>query len=210
MALKLQLSGGSGNTDINASLGGVRSGTDIVDAIPQNLLDNVTRKEILVEKTEYRCFYVYNSHASLAIHGAVIYIDLDPIATETFLGLDPVGSGDGTTTGVAQTISLEDTTPTGVTFEDAGEFRVKLPLPTLKALESQAIWIKRISTGGAGSGLITVGVTVIGDESALPVGPGTEDFHSADGLSIGERTSLDTLTTPFVIGTARIGFSQIE
>ena len=208
MAILLELSGGIGGTSSDGSLGGARSGTAIVDAVNENLIDDISRKEVLVGKTEYRCYYIYNSHATLPIHGGIVFIDEDPAATTVTMGLDPAGSGDGQTTGVAQTIITEDTAPTGVTFEDAGEFRVKLALPLLRPLESQAIWIKRVASTGAG-GTITIGVTATGNEEALPVGPGTEDFHNADGVSIGERTSIEDLLPPFVIGTARIGFSEI-
>jgi len=208
MVLQLQISGGVGNTNTDASLGGIRSGTLVVDAVNENLIDDVTRKEVLIGKTEYRCFYVYNSSTTIPVHNALFYIDLDPTSTTVNIGLDPAGSGDGTTSGIAQTISTEDTAPTGVTFEDAGQFRVKIALPNLPPLESQAIWFRRIATVGAG-GIITVGVTATGDESALPLGPGTEDFHNAEGLSIGERTSIAGLTPPFTIGIARIGFSEM-
>ena len=192
------------------------------------------------------------------------------------MGLDPAGSGDGQTTGVAQIIITEDTAPTGVTFEDAGEFRVKLALPLLRPLESQAVWIKRVAAAGAG-GLITIGVTATGNEEiVIPAdltitgntlanptvvttgthglvtgnqititgsnstptidGEHTITFVSGttfsvpvnvtiagtagtvavggnvldtDGLSIGERTNVVTLSSPFLIGTARIGFSEI-
>ena len=210
MALQIFLSGGAGNTNPNFSLGGVRSSTQVVDAVDNNVYDDITRKDALLGKTEFRCIYIYNSHATLPVHGAILYIDSYPILTDINLGLDPVGSGNGTTTGVAQIISLEDTTPSGVTFEDAGQYKVKIALPTLKAQQSIPIWIKRIAEQGPSQSLI-LGLTVTGDESAMTVGPGTEEFHGDDGLNLrGERTSILTLTTPFKIGEARIGFSQIE
>lgn len=209
MALQLFLSGGISNTSPFGSLGGAKSGTTIVDATLQNLIDNISRKEILVGKTEYRCFYVFNSSTTIPVHGAVIYIDQDPSASTVTMGLDPAGSGDGVNSGVAQSISTEDTAPTGVVFEDAGQYRLKIPLPTLFPEECQAVWFKRIATVGVG-GTITVGITTTGDESALPTGPGTEDFHTADGVSIGERTSVVTLIAPFKIGEARIGFAEIS
>lgn len=210
MALQIFLSGGAGNTNPNFSLGGVRSSTQVVDAVDNNLYDDITRKEALIGKTEYRCFYIYNSHASLPVHGATFYIDQYPTITTLTVGFDPAGSGNGTTSGVAQIIPLEDTTPTGVTFEDAGQYKVKLPLPTLKAQQSTAVWIKRIAEAGS-SGPLTLGLTVTGDESAMTVGPGYQEFHGDDGLNLrGERTGLIPSTRPFTIGVARIGFSQIE
>ena len=277
MAILLELSGGIGNTASDGSIGGARSGTSIVDATNENLIDDISRKEVLVGKTEYRCYYIYNSSSTIPIHGGIVFIDEDPSATTVTMGLDPAGSGNGTTTGVAQTIITEDTAPTGVTFEDAGEFRVKLALPLLRPLESQAVWIKRVAAAGAG-GLITIGVTATGNEEiVIPAdltitgntlanptvvttgthglvtgnqititgsnstptidGEHTITFVSSttfsvpvnvtvagtagtvavggnvldiDGLSLGERTNIVTLISPFEIGTARIGFSEIS
>lgn len=210
MDLILRLSGGSGNTNPNASLGGIMSSTSIVDAVDNNLFDDITRKEVIVGKTEYRCYYIYNSNASIPVHGAYFFIDSFPLISTVTVGLDPVGSGDGSASGVAQVINTEDTAPTNITFENAGEFKVKLPLPTLKPLEAQAIWVKRIAQSGKAASEL-LGITVTGNEEALPAAPGTSEIHSADGLNlVGERTSFKLSIRPFKIGTARVGFSQVE
>lgn len=210
MTLQIQLSGGNGNTDINASLGGVISGTALVDATDENLMDNITRKEIILGKTEYRGFYVKNTHATSQVHGAVLYVDADPTQTLVTFGLDSAGTGDGSASGVMQTIGTEDTAPTGITFYDAGEFRLKLPLPILQPLESIGIWIKRVSVGSGVSESLVVGVTLTGNEEAPQGGPGDEDFHWDDGISIGERTEMIGFGDSFDIGVAQIGFSEIE
>ena len=167
MTFQIFFSGGAANTDPNASLGAAISTTQMTDATLENMFDNIKRKEILVGKTEYRGLYIKNSHATLPVHGAVIYVDQDPNQTQVSFGLDPAGSGDGTTTGVMQTISTEDTVPTGVTFEDVNEFKVKLPLPTLKPLEVVGVWMKRIAVGSGSAETLTVGFTMTGDEESL-------------------------------------------
>jgi len=152
---------------------------------------------------------------TLPVHGASIHIDQFPLSNEMNIGLDPAGTGDGQVSGVAQAIGTEDTTPPGVIFEKAGQEDplvfddLVLALPTLKPLESQAIWIKRIAEQGSTS--VTCGVTVAGNEEALPVGPGSEDFHANDGVNFtGERTSLLGEARPFKIGVAKVGFSEVE
>lgn len=199
--LELRLSGGAANNSGNSSLGGIKSHMNIADAVGENLIDDVTRKEVIIGKTEYRCFYIHNS-GRLPVHGGIIFIDEDPSATSITIGLDPVGSGDGVISGLAQNLIDENTSPTGVTFEDAGEFRVKLALPFLKPGDSQAIWMKRIATAGQG-GTITIGITATGNEES-----------ATDGVSIGERTSFVDHTSlesvsAFLINTARIGFAVI-
>jgi len=210
MALVFHLSGGAGNTNPNFSLGGVISTTAVVDAVDNNLFDDISRKETLLLKTEYRCFYVKNTSTTIPVHGAFIFIDAFPVKSVMTIGLDPVGSGDGVASGVSQLIAVEDITPTGVTFEDAGEFKVKVPLPTLKPLESVGIWVKRIAESAAGQA-VTMGLTVTGNEEALPAAPCPSDFHGADGLNLtGERTSVSNSIRPFTIGVAKIGLSIIE
>jgi len=215
MVLVLELSGGAGNTNPDFSLGGVVSGTAVVDAIDNNLYDDVTRKDVLVGKTEFRCFYIKNTNAT-PVHGATVTIDQFPVSSLLTIGLDPVGGGDGIATGVAQIISLEDTAPAGVVFEEAGPSReglskdLKLALPTLKQNEMIAIWTKRIAETGL-SGAVTLGLTATGNEQALPAGPGGEDFHDNDCINLaGERTAFEASTPPFKVGSAKIGFSQVE
>ncbi len=210
MALVLHLSGGAGNTNPNFSLGGVISTTTIIDAVDNNLYDDITRKETLISKTEYRSFYVKNTDASLPVHGAYLFFDEFPTKSIVTMGLDPIGSGDGVASGVAQLIALEDTAPTGVTFESAGEFTFKLALPTLKPLESQAIWIRRIAEAASGES-VTAGLTVTGNDSDFPAAPVGSEFHGEDGLNMtGERTAVVASVRPFTIGVARIGLSIIE
>jgi hypothetical protein len=167
MTFQIYLSGGASNTDPDSSLGGVMSSTQMVDAVVENLFDNIKRKEILVGKTEFRGMYIKNSHATLPIHNPILYVDLDPTQTQVSFGVDPAGPGDGAATGVMQVIGTEDAVPTGVVFEDANEYKVKLPLPTLKPLESVGIWMKRISTGSGASASLIVGLTLTGDEESL-------------------------------------------
>lgn len=164
--VQIRLTGGLSNTNPDGSLGGVMSSTQLVDAVIQNAFDNITRKEVLISKTEYRALVIFNESTTLPIHGAILFIDEFPAKTTITIGLDPVGSGDQITTGISQTIATEDTAPSGVTFEDAGEFKVKLALPNLKPLEGITIWIKRITEAGGGQTL-TLGITIKGNDSLL-------------------------------------------
>ncbi len=85
MVLVLELSGGVGNTNPNFSLGGIVSGTSVVDMIDNNLYDDVTRKDVLIGKTEFRCFYLKNTDAT-PVHGATVTIDQFPVASLLTIG----------------------------------------------------------------------------------------------------------------------------
>jgi hypothetical protein len=101
--------------------------------------------------TRYRCFYLSNEHGISNIQNLKMYIgaqpddpDSTPPVADTFeLGADPVGIGDGSTTGVATTIGNETGVPTGVTFS-LPTYGAPLVLGTLTPGDRQAIWVKQV------------------------------------------------------------------
>lgn len=210
MTLSVRLSGGQNNASPDGALGGQRSDTAVTDNTLHNLFDAITRAEALAGRTEYRCFYIYNDTNGSHLSGVTVEVSTNPPVSHMAVGLDPIGKGDGRLTGIATTISTEDTTPSGVKFfgEDTassdGPFdSVVLPVGLLKNGEGVPIWIKRVTEQGA-SQTITVILTVTHDSVTLPGG----DID--DGGAIGELIKVTTQATgTFKIGTARIGFSNI-
>ena len=209
MAVEFRLSGGTGNSNPNGSLGGQMSNTLITTDTLENLFDNIRRNEALVGRTEYRCIYITNTGGG-HISGATIEITTNPTISIASIGLDPAGKGDGVNTGIATTIIIEDQTPSGPKFfgEDIlsadGPFdTVVLPLGLLKSGEGVAVWLKRVTEQGAQQ-VVTFNLVVTHDAVTLP----GEDFD--DGGAIGELIQITKQTTgTFKIGTARIGFSDI-
>lgn len=141
--LLLRLSGGSSNSDPNASLGGVMSTTtNVIDNTSNNIFDKTTGAESTAGTTEYRGVYVLNNHGSLSLTNAVVYI-----GSETTSGSVDVEIGLATQ-GVNATMStiLNETTapsPT-VTFSDAASEGAGLSLGTLAAGQRYGVWIKRV------------------------------------------------------------------
>jgi len=210
MALEFRLSGGENNTNPNGSLGGQMSDTAITTDVLQNLFDNISRNEALITRTEYRCIYLFNTGGG-ALTGVQARITINPSVTRISVGLETVGRGDGRTTGVAQAIAAEDTTPPNVKFfgedilsVDDGPFQaVTLPIGLLKNGEGSAIWLKRVTEKGA---LQTVTLTLEGEHAGNTL-PGDE---VDDGGAIGEL--IGTLKAPsgsYQIGTMRVGFSDL-
>lgn len=145
--LKFYHSGGAGNSDPNASLGGAISSTEITDDTLQNLFDNVTGQEHTDGDTEYRCFYVKNDHSTDTAYNAKIFIQTNtPAADDTIqIGLDLAGK-DGT----ADTIANESTAPSpAVTFANAADYANALDLGDLAAGDYYAVWVKRIVSAGS-------------------------------------------------------------
>lgn len=207
MTIGISLAGGQLNSAPKGSLGGQRSDTLVIDNTSQNLFDDVSRSEGLVGKTEYRAAYIYNPDAT-TYTGVTLELSTNPALSQVSIGLDPSGKGDGRTTGIAPTIATEDVTPTGVTFfgeenaDDGAWDTVRIPIGMLRQGEGVPFWLKRKTEQGA-SQTITFNLLINHDATALP--GETVD----DGGAFGELLKVSILASPFLIGTARIGLSEI-
>ena len=143
--IKFRLSGGGSNTDPNASLGGAKSSTEIGTGL-HNLFDLVSSAETTAGDTEYRCFYVHNAHATLALENAVIYIQSNTPSADTSV---EIAVGSAAVNGTEQTVANESTAPTGVTFSSAANLGAALALGNIPAGQHRAVWVKRIVNAGA-------------------------------------------------------------
>jgi len=70
--LSLVYSGGTTNTDPNASLGGQPSGTEVPEGL-SNVFDNTTPERALTGYTDYRCLYLFNDSEN--IYNVEIYLE---------------------------------------------------------------------------------------------------------------------------------------
>ena len=144
--IDFHLSGGAGNTDVNASLGGARATQQIVDATVQNLFDNVTGQESADGDIEYRGFYVRNAHGTLTLENARIWIQtLTPSAdSEVDIALADEGLN-----GTMETIANETAAPVGPTFTRPVTKGTGLNLGNIPFGQHFGIWIRRTITAGA-------------------------------------------------------------
>lgn len=156
------LSGGSGNTDPNASLGGARSTTEVTDNVDNNLFDDVSGAEHTAGDVEYRCIYVRNAHGSLSLTNAVVWIQSDTSGADSDIS---IAVGTAAVNGTEQTIADESTAPSGVSWSDAAVSRATgLALGTLAAGQHKAVWIRRtISAGSTPQSADTCAVQAGGD-----------------------------------------------
>lgn len=143
--IQYRLSGGSGNTDVNASLGGAKSSTSIGAGL-HNLFDIVSSAESSAGDTEYRCFYIHNNHGSLTMQSSKIWIATNTPSTDTTV---EIGLGSSAVNGTEQTVANENTTPTGVTFSAPASEGAALSIGDIPAGQHKAVWIKRIVNAGA-------------------------------------------------------------
>lgn len=126
---------------------GNASDTITVAQLANELFDNIAKTESYEGATDYRCSYVYNAHATEPFIGAKIYISSQPSgADDLWLGLDLAGTGDGATTGVADTIATESTAPDpAVTFSQPSAIGSALTIGQLNAGQARAVWSKRVT-----------------------------------------------------------------
>jgi hypothetical protein len=148
--LKWYYSGGTANTDPNASLGGAISTTEVGTSIHQ-LFDRVSGTEASTGDTEYRCIYFYNTDtdANGLVDPAVFILSQTSSGdTEIEIGLDPAGKN-----GTATAVAVEGNAPAGVTFTAPSTYGTGLAFPSSPYVEDDyiAIWIKRIVQSSASS-----------------------------------------------------------
>lgn len=137
-----RLSGGSGNTNPDASLGGVKSST----AVGSNLFDAVSSVESAAGDIEYRAFYIHNAHATLTMENAVCWIQANTTSADTTLD---IGLGTSAVNGTEQTVANESTAPSGVTFSAAATEGAAIALGNIPPGQHRAVWLRRTVNAAA-------------------------------------------------------------
>ncbi|KZZ75251.1 hypothetical protein A3765_10535 [Oleiphilus sp. HI0130] len=144
--IKFYLSGGGANSDVNASLGGAKSSTEITSATLHNLFDVVSSAEASAGDTEYRCIYVENTNGTDSLTSAVAYISSNTPSADTTID---IGLGTSAIDGTEQTVANESTAPAGVTFSAPATLGAGLAIGDLTAGQHKAIWIRRTVNAAA-------------------------------------------------------------
>jgi len=70
----LVLTGGSGNSNPNLSIGGNPSATPVMGVL-NNLFDNISETDSITGLTDYRCIYLFNNNSSNAFYNVKLYLD---------------------------------------------------------------------------------------------------------------------------------------
>jgi hypothetical protein len=144
--IKIFYSGGSGNTDPNASLGGVKSSTEPTDNTLNNLFDDVSGTESNAGDTEYRGIYVYNNHGTLTMQNTKVYIGSDSSSADDAWAIALAGEGVNAT---METISDESTAPVGETFSSPTTYAGGLSMGSIAPGQRYGLWIRRTVNAGA-------------------------------------------------------------
>ena len=142
VTIEYRLSGGAGNADPAASLGGAMSSTA---ATGSTLFDTVGSAEASAGDTEYRCIYVANTGTTTAT-SVVIWINADTTQANVVPAMALGGEG---LNGVAETVGAEGTAPTGESFSTPITEGTALSLGTMAQNDEYPIWLRRAVTAGA-------------------------------------------------------------
>jgi hypothetical protein len=138
--IKFYLSGGAANSDPDASLGGAVSTTEVVTATLHNLFDVVSGDEAAAGDAEYRCIYVKNTHGTLTLQNAAVYVQSETSNADSD---ELIGLGTSAIDGTEQTVADESSAPAGVTFSQANGAGAALAIGDLGPGQTKAIWIRR-------------------------------------------------------------------
>lgn len=162
--IKFRLSGGASNTDVNASLGGAKSSTEITTNVVDNLFDSVSGTESAAGDIEYRAIYFHNGHGSLTAQNSKVYITSNTTSSGDTLDL---AAGTAAINGTEQTVADETTAPTGVSWvTNATNYASGVSLGNIPSGQHKAIWIRRTVDAGAGAQDNNVATLEIGVDTA--------------------------------------------
>ena len=166
--IKFYLSGGGSNSNVNASIGGAISSVEVTDNSLHNLFDKTLGTESTAGDIEYRCIYVKNTHGSLELELAKIWISTNTSSPANVIAIALDGAGKG---GTAETETDENVAPTGETFSQPSAYSGGLSLDGtgtgLGYGVSYPIWIRRtIAAGATAVDNVTFVLSVQGDTAA--------------------------------------------
>ncbi len=146
--------GTAGNQNVGTSegsLGKYISITQITDATPHNLFDVVSGDENAASDVEYRCIFVYNTHATLTWLGVVAWVSAEVAGGANFaISVDTTpASPIAQATAQAKEVANEDTAPAAQTFTAPTTKATGLAIGDLLPGQCRAIWSRRSATNSA-------------------------------------------------------------
>ena len=155
--IQFLLSGGAANTSPAASLGGIASTTQVVDAVDNNLFADVTPAQATAGAVHHRGLYAKNVHASLALTDARLFIS--SLTSSADDELDVAIAVEAVNVDMA-TIASETTVPTGVTFTRPTTYGTGLQFNAATGLVASARrgdWGRRTVNAGAAAATAVTG-----------------------------------------------------
>lgn len=163
--------GSAGNSTAGTaagSLGKYISTTAWAGGVAHDLFDVVTGAENAASTVDYRCVFIHNSHASLALLSAMLWLT-SPVSggADFAIAVDTtVASVIGSSSAQAVEIANETTVPSGLTFSAPTTKAGGLSLGDIPAGQCRAVWIRRTAANTAALNNDGVTLNVEGDTAA--------------------------------------------
>lgn len=169
--VKLSINTGPGNStaqgNVNDSIGGFMSSTQLTDNTLHNLFDAVTGDENAALDDEYRCVFIHNSNATSTLGpNTKLWISVDTAAGAADIALALDGTGVvayNSASAQAERITNEDTIPTGETFTTPLSKGAGIAVPNLAANQVHAVWVRRTAAAGGARSSVNATIRVEGD-----------------------------------------------
>lgn len=146
----------AGNSDPDASLGGVGGDTEIGAGL-HNIFDYVDPDEGVAGDVEYRAIDIKNTHVTETLYGAVIYISQITSGTDDAIEIAYDATG-------TQSVADESTAPSSpaLSFSAPTSKATGIALGDIAPGGTKRLWLKRTVTAGASSGTSNGELTVTG------------------------------------------------
>lgn len=144
--IKCYLSGGSTNTNPDASLGGVKSSSELSAVLLYNLFDVVSSAESTSGDSEYRCVYLENTNVTDTLRNAKVFIASNTPSSDTTVS---IALGTSAISGTEQSVGNESIAPISASFSAPVDYDTGLTIGDLAPGSSKAIWIRRTVNAGA-------------------------------------------------------------
>lgn len=165
-------SGTAGNSlsqsNPNNSLGKYMSTSDMSASL-NGLFDNISGADNLNSTVDYRCIFVHNSHATLTLYAAKVYVSSSVSGgAAAALAVDSITAKVITSTAaMASSIASETVAPTGVgAFSAPTTGATGLDLGDIPPGYARAIWVRRSAADTAALSNDGFTLAVTGDTSA--------------------------------------------
>ena len=136
--------GNSNTSNIAGSLGKYISTTAVSGTAQNNIFENVTGDENAASTVFYKCIFIHNSHATLTLSSAVLWLSAETAGGGTLaLGADTTAaSALGSASAQALTIANRTTAPAGVTFTSPTTKAAGISLGNIAAGNVKAFWLR--------------------------------------------------------------------
>lgn len=161
---RLSINAGPGNStaqgNVNDSIGGFMSTTDLVDAALHNLFDQISGDENAASDVEYRCFFLFNDHDTLTYQGVKVWLSSEVAGgASAAIALDGTGVVAFNAAGAqAERVANEGAAPVGEAFSSPTTKAAGLAVGDMAPNTVIAIWVRRTAANSAA--LDNDGVTI--------------------------------------------------